>query len=63
MTAIVLAFGPTFGYAFFQASTERLNPRGVPAMWTATEKANMYLVTPAAILALITGLYLVIDLW
>ena len=61
VTAIVLAFGPTFGYAFFQAITERSNPRGVPTMWRATENTSKYLTTPAAAVALLAGLYLVID--
>jgi hypothetical protein len=63
VAAVVLAFGPTFGFAFFQAFTERLHPRGVPAMWTATEKTSGYLVTPAATVALLAGLYLTIDAW
>jgi uncharacterized membrane protein len=63
IAAIVLAFGPTFGFAFFQAVTERTNPRGVPTMWRATETASNFLVTPAAILALASGLYLTIDAW
>jgi hypothetical protein len=63
IAAVVLAFGPTFGYAFFQAVTERTNPRGVPTMWRATETATNFLVTPAAILALAAGLYLTIDAW
>ena len=63
MTAVVLAFGPTFGYAFFQVVTERSNPRGVPTMWQATETTSKYLVTPAGVIALLAGLYLVIDRW
>jgi uncharacterized membrane protein len=61
--AAVVAFGPTFGYAFFQVVTERGFPRGVPTMWRATETASNYLVTPGAILVLLTGLYLTIDAW
>jgi uncharacterized membrane protein len=62
VTAFV-AFGPTFGYAFFQAVTERNYPRGVPTMWRATEMASNYLVTPGAIVLLLAGLYLTIDAW
>ena len=61
LVAVVLAFGPTFGYAFFQAVTERNNPRGVPTMWRATEATSKYLVTPAGIVVLLAGLYLIID--
>ena len=63
IAAVVLAFGPTFGYAFFQAVTERTNPRGVPTMWRATETTSNFLVTPAALIALAAGLYLTIDAW
>ena len=61
VAAVVLAFGPTFGYAFFQAVTERTNPRGVPTMWRATETATNFLVTPAGIIVLLAGFYLVFD--
>jgi hypothetical protein len=61
LVAVVLAFGPTFGYAFFQVVTERANPRGVPTMWRATETSTNFLMTPAAIIALLAGLYLVLD--
>jgi hypothetical protein len=60
---VVLAFGPTFGYAFFQTVTERTNPRGVPTMWRATEMTTKYLVTSAGLVALAAGLYLTIDAW
>ena len=58
VVAAVVAFGPTFGYAFFQAVTERSNPRGVPTMWRATEAASKYLVNPGALVLLLAGLYL-----
>jgi hypothetical protein len=63
VVAVVLAFGPTFGYAFSQAVTERNYPRGVPTMWRAQEMTTRYLVTPAAIVVLLAGLYLTIDAW
>jgi uncharacterized membrane protein len=63
VTAAVVAFGPTFGYAFFQALTERHYPRGVPTMWRATEATSTYLVGPAALVVLLAGLYLTIDAW
>jgi hypothetical protein len=61
VTAVVLAFGPTFGYAFFQAVTERSYPQGVPTMWRAVDATGKYLVTPAGTVALLAGLYLVVD--
>jgi hypothetical protein len=61
VVAVVLAFGPTFGYAFFQAVTERNYPQGVPTMWRAIDATGRYLVTPAGTVALLAGLYLIID--
>jgi len=61
LVAVVVAFGPTFGYAFFQAVTERTNPRGVPTMFRATEMSSKYLVFPGAVVVLLAGLYLIFD--
>jgi len=61
VAAVVLAFGPTFGYAFFQVITERNYPLGVPTMWRSIEATGKYLVTPAGTVALLAGLYLVTD--
>lgn len=63
LLAVVVAFGPTFGYAFSQAVTERSYPRGVPTMWRAQEMTSKYLVGPGAIVALLAGLYLTIEAW
>jgi hypothetical protein len=63
VAAVIVAFGATFGYAFFQAITERFNPRGIPVLWRAMDASGKYLVTPGAVVALAAGIYLVIDAW
>lgn len=63
VTAVVVAFGATFAYPFFQAVTERVSPRSVPAMWRATHTASHYLVIPGSLVVLAAGIYLTIDRW
>jgi hypothetical protein len=63
ISAAVLAFGPTFGYAFFQAIAERRFPRSVPAVYSAMSATNKYLVTPAALVLVAGGIYLTLDVW
>jgi uncharacterized membrane protein len=61
--AAVLAFGPTFGYAFFQVIAERRFPRSVPAVFSAMTATNRYLITPAALVLVAAGIYLTADVW
>ena len=63
VTAVVVAFGATFAYPFFQAVVERVSPRSVPAMWRATHTASRYLVIPGSFFVLGAGIYLTIDRW
>lgn len=63
ITAVVLAFGPTFGYAFMQAVAERHDPRSIPTMMRGFSNIDRYLGTPAALVLLAAGLYLTIDRW
>ena len=58
--AVVLAFGPTFGYAFFMSMTAQF-PRATPAMLAGIQKIDRYLVTPGMIVLLLAGLYLLSD--
>jgi uncharacterized membrane protein len=60
VAAVVLGFGPTFGYPFFQAVVERGSPRSLPAMFRGMHAASTYLVTPAFLVVIAAGLYLVI---
>jgi hypothetical protein len=63
--AVVLAFGPTFGYAVF-FSTAPQYPRAVPAILTGVQRCDRYLVQPGMIILLLAGIYLLIasdDAW
>ncbi len=63
--AVVLAFGPTFGYAVF-FSTAPQYPRAVPAILTGIQRCDRYLVQPGMIVLLLAGIYLLVasdDAW
>lgn len=63
VTAVVVAFGATFAYPFFQVGVERRSPHGVPAMLHAMHATSRYLVVPGSLLVLASGLYLTIEGW
>jgi Predicted integral membrane protein (DUF2269) len=63
VTAVVVAFGPTFAYPFFQTVVERVSPRSVPATLQAMHTTSRYLVTPGLLVVLASGIYLTIDGW
>lgn len=56
--AVVLAFGPTFGYGFFVATAESSDPRSVPTVLRGIQKVDRYLVQPGLLIVLIAGIYL-----
>jgi uncharacterized membrane protein len=56
--AVVLAFGPTFGYGFFIGFADTRAPAAVPAVNRAVNLCNFFLVTPAMIVLLAAGIYL-----
>jgi len=58
--AVVLAFGPTFGYAFFMSMTPQF-PRATPAILAGIQKVDRYLVQPGLIVLLLAGIYLLVD--
>lgn len=58
--AVVLAFGPTFGYGLF-FSVAPQHPRAVPAILAGVQRCDRYLVNPGMILLLLAGIYLLID--
>jgi uncharacterized membrane protein len=58
--AVVLAFGPTFGYAFFFSVTPQF-PRATPAIIAGIEKTDRYLVDPGMIVLLLAGIYVLAD--
>lgn len=58
--AVVLAFGPTFGYALFFSVAPQF-PRATPALMAGVQKTDRYLVNPGMIVLLLAGLYLLSD--
>jgi uncharacterized membrane protein len=58
--AVVLAFGPTFGYALFFSMAPQY-PRAVPAILGGVQKCDKYLVNPGMIVLLVAGIYLLSD--
>jgi len=59
--AVVLAFGPTFGYGFFVAAAERAAPRSVPTILRGIQTIDRFLVEPGLIVVLLAGIYLLVD--
>ena len=62
IAAVLLAFGPTYSYAFFIAISESAHPRALPAIYEGIEKIDRVLVSGASIVVLATGIYLVEDI-
>ena len=63
--AVVLAFGPTFGYAIFFSVAPQY-PRATPAILTGIQRCDRYLVNPGMIVLLLAGIYLLVasdDAW
>lgn len=58
--AVVIAFGPTFGYAFFMSISAKY-PKATPALLAGVQKCDRYLVDPGMIVLLLAGLYLLSD--
>ena len=58
--AVVLAFGPTFGYGLFFAVTPQF-PRATPAILAGVQKTDRILVNPGMVVLLLAGIYLLID--
>lgn len=56
--AVVLAFGPTFGFPFFAAVVQNSAPAGAPAVLRGILAIDRYMVTPGMVVILLAGLYL-----
>jgi uncharacterized membrane protein len=59
--AVVLAFGPTFGYGFFIAAAEANDARSVPTVLRGVQQVDRFLVRPGLIVILLAGIYLLAD--
>jgi Predicted integral membrane protein (DUF2269) len=58
--AVVLAFGPTFGYALFFSVVPQF-PQATPAILAGIQKSDRYLVNPGMIVLLLAGIYLLAE--
>lgn len=61
VSAVVVAFGPTFAFGIYIAMTARNHPRSIPAALEAQNAVNRSLVSLGAIVVLLSGLYLAAD--
>ncbi len=59
--AVVLAFGPTYGFGIFTAVAEKSAPRSVPTVLRGVLTTDRYLVSPGLIVVLLAGIYMLID--
>ncbi len=59
--AVVVGFGPTFGYGFFIGVAEQSSPSSVPAVLRGIRTVDRYLLNPGMILILAAGIYMLID--
>src|SRR6266498_1712184 len=61
IAAIVIAFGVTFVYPMLGMFVLRNHPRSVPVLHEAQARITRMIITPAATVALIAGIYLASD--
>lgn len=59
--AVVVAFGPIFGYPFFAAVARKTAPRSVPAVLRGMLLSDRFLVTPGMVVLLAAGIYLLSE--
>ncbi len=60
IVAVVVAFGPTFGYALILSVSPQF-PRSTPAIMEGVQRIDRYLVNPGMIILLIAGIVLMIS--
>jgi uncharacterized membrane protein len=58
--AVVLAFGPTFGYGILFSVLPNY-PRATPALIEGIQRIDRYLVTPGLIVVLLAGIYVMAE--
>lgn len=58
--AVVVAFGPTFGYALVLSVAPQF-PRATPALLAGVQRVDRYLVNPGMVILLIAGIVLMVD--
>jgi len=63
VSAVVLAFGPTFAFGIYLAVTQQKHPRSIPAVLDAQTVVSRTMVTIGMVVVLASGLYLAADRW
>jgi Predicted integral membrane protein (DUF2269) len=63
VSAVVLAFGPTFAYGVFIAVTQKTDPRALPAVFRSIQTIDRTMVTIGGLVVLASGIYLASDRW
>lgn len=58
--AVVLAFGPTFGYGLLFSVVPKY-PRATPGILAGIQKIDRYLVDPGMLVLLVAGIYLLAE--
>jgi uncharacterized membrane protein len=58
--AVVLAFGPTFGYGILFSVLPN-HPRATPGLLAGIQRVDRYLVTPGMVVLLLAGIYLLAE--
>lgn len=61
ISAVVIAFGPTFAFGVYMVLTAKNHPRSIPAVIEAQNAVNLGNVTIGSVIVLISGLYLAAD--
>ncbi len=61
IAAVIIAFGVTFAYPIMGPFIAGRHPDAVPALHEAQGRVGKFLITPAAIVALLLGIYLASD--
>jgi len=58
--AVVLTFGPTFGYGFLFSVMPKY-PQAAPGLIKGIQKIDHYLITPGMLVILLAGIYLLVE--
>ena len=61
IAAVVIAFGVTFTYPLTYPFTASRHPGAMPALHDAQSRVGKFIITPAATIALLLGIYLASD--
>ncbi|HEX5146325.1 MAG TPA: DUF2269 family protein [Conexibacter sp.] len=63
IASAVIAFGATFAFPIIDVTIRRVDLRALPVWNEAQNQIGFKLITPAATLVLISGIYMAIDRW